>query len=105
MQEAVQCDRLLLMSQGRLVAQGSEADIVAGTTALAVRTDRWEDAFAVLDSAGEPVLLSGRAIRVAGGDPTAVTDLLAAHGLDAAVTTVPGTIEERMLLLSRSGRS
>jgi ABC-type multidrug transport system ATPase subunit len=104
MQEAVQCDRLLLMSQGRLVAQGSEDDIVAGTTALAVRTDRWEDAFAVLDSAGEPVLLAGRAIRVAGGDPTAVSGLLAAHGLDASVTTVPGTIEERMLLLSRGGR-
>jgi ABC-type multidrug transport system ATPase subunit len=105
MQEAVQCDRLLLLSQGRLVAQGSEADVVAGTTALDVRTARWEDAFAVLDAAGEPVLLSGRSIRVAGGDPSHVGALLSAHGLDAAVTTVPGTIEERMLLLSRDGRT
>jgi ABC-type multidrug transport system ATPase subunit len=105
MQEAVQCDRLLLLSQGRLVAEGSEADIVAGTTALAVRAARWAEAFAVLDAAGEPVLLSGRSIRVAGGDAAHVSGLLAARGLDATVTTVPGTIEERMLLLSRSGDS
>jgi ABC-2 type transport system ATP-binding protein len=104
MQEAVQCDRLLLLSQGLLVAEGSEADVVAGTTALDIRTARWEDAFAVLDAAGEPVLLSGRAIRVAGGDPARVAGLLAEHGLEAAVTTVPGTIEERMLMLSRGGR-
>ena len=33
MQEAEQCDRLLLMSRARLVAQGSEADIIGDTTA------------------------------------------------------------------------
>jgi ABC-2 type transport system ATP-binding protein/ribosome-dependent ATPase len=101
MQEAVQCDRLLLLAQGRLVAEGSEADIVAGTTSLAVRTAHWADAFAVLDAAGEPVLLDGRSIRVAGGDPDRVARLLADGGLEATVTSVPGTIEERMLLLSR----
>ena len=38
MREAEQCDRLLLMSQARLVAQGSEADIIGSTTAVAIRT-------------------------------------------------------------------
>ena len=38
MEEAQQCDRLLLMSSGRLVAQGSERDVVGDTTAVAVRT-------------------------------------------------------------------
>ncbi len=103
MQEAVQCDRLLLLSQGRLVAEGSEADIVAGTAALAIRSDRWAEAFAVLDAAGQPVLLSGRAIRVAGGDEVRVGALLAEHGIEARVERVPGTIEERMLLLARAG--
>ena len=54
MQEAQQCDRLLLMSQGRLVAQGTEADIVDGTTAVAVASDDWARVFAVLSAAGWP---------------------------------------------------
>ena len=33
MREAEQCDRLLLMSQARLVAQGSQQDVVGTTTA------------------------------------------------------------------------
>ena len=104
MQEAQQCDRLLLMSDGRLVAEGSEADVVGGTTALAVRTDEWAAAFDALDAAGELVLLSGRSIRVADGDPDSVGRVLADAGLAADVHQVPATIEERMAVLARGGR-
>lgn len=103
MQEAAQCDRLLLMSNGRLVAQGSEADVIGSTTALAVRADDWAKAFATLNAAGEPVLLAGRAVRVADGDPERVRGILAAVGLDARITPVPATIEERMMVLARGG--
>ena len=61
MQEAQQCDRLLLMSNGRLVAQGSETDIIGSTTAVAVHADDWAKAFAALNAAGAPVMLAGRA--------------------------------------------
>lgn len=101
MQEAQQCDRLLLMADGRLVAEGSEADVVAGTTALAVSTDDWAAAFDALDAAGELVLLSSRSIRVADGDPAAVSRVLDAAGIGAVVEEVPATIEERMAVLAR----
>ena len=101
MQEAAQCDRLLLMSRARLVAQGSEADIIGPTTAVAVRTDDWAAAFAVLNAAGEPVMLAGRDVRVADADPVRLRSILHASGLVADVMAVPATIEERMMVLAR----
>jgi ABC-2 type transport system ATP-binding protein len=80
MAEAEQCDRLLLMSQARLVAQGSEADIIGSTTAVAVRTNDWARAFAVLNEAGQPVMLAGRDVRVAGADADQVRTVLAHAG-------------------------
>lgn len=102
MAEAAQCDRLLLMSRGRVVAQGSEADIVGDTRAYAVRTDDWAAAFAALDAAGEPVMLAGRDVRVADSDPQALHRVLAEAGLRAEVVQVPATIEERMKVLART---
>lgn len=102
MAEAEQCDRLLLMSQARLVAQGSEADIIGATTAVAVRTSEWARAFAVLNQAGQPVMLAGRDVRVAGADADHVRAVLAAAGLAADVVGVPATIEERMMVLARA---
>ena len=105
MQEAQQCDRLLLMSDGRLVAEGSEADIIGSTTAVAVRTGDWARAFAVLAAAGVPVMLEGRAIRVADADPAGLAEVLKAAGIEASLQPVPATISERMLMLSRQGKA
>jgi ABC-2 type transport system ATP-binding protein len=102
MQEAEQCDRLLLMSQARLVAQGSEADIIGSTTAIAIRTDDWARAFAVLNQAGQPVMLAGRDVRVADADADQVRRILADAGMTADITGVPATIEERMMVLART---
>jgi ABC-type multidrug transport system ATPase subunit len=105
MSEAEQCDRLLLMSDGRLVAQGSVADIVGPTRAVCVLTADWAGAFAVLNRAGEPVMLDGRAVRVVDADPGTIRDLLAGRGIEATVESVPATIEERMLVLARTSAS
>ena len=102
MAEAEQCDRLLLMSQARLVAQGSEADIIGSTTAVAVRTNDWARAFAVLNEAAQPVMLAGRDVRVAGADADQVRTVLAHAGVTADVVGVPATIEERMMVLARA---
>jgi ABC-type multidrug transport system ATPase subunit len=102
MQEAQQCDRLLLMSRGQLVAQGSESDIIGDTRALAVRTGDWAAAFAALNAASVPVTLDGRAVRVADTSPGEVRRVLDAAGIHADVEPVPATIEERMLVLDRT---
>ena len=101
MQEAAQCDRLLLMSRARLVAEGSEADIVGSTRAASVRTDDWARAFAVLNEAGAPVMLAGRDVRVADSDVEHLRAVLAAADVAADVVAVPATIEERMMVLAR----
>lgn len=101
MREAEQCDRLLLMSQARLVAQGDQEDIIGSTTAVAVHTDDWSRAFAVLNEAEQPVMLAGRDVRVADADAEHVKALLAEAGIAADVVAVPATIEERMMALAR----
>jgi len=102
MQEAEQCDRLLLMSDGVLVAEGSEHDIIGDTTAIAVHTDDWARTFAALNAAGQPVVLDGRAVRVAEGDPHRLGQILATEGIAARLQPVPATIEERMMVLART---
>jgi ABC-type multidrug transport system ATPase subunit len=102
MQEAEQCDRLLLMSAARLVAQGGQADIIGSTTAVAVSSNDWARAFAVLNLAGQPVMLAGRDVRVADADADQVRRILADGGVTADVVGVPATIEERMMVLARA---
>ena len=102
MQEARQCDRLLLMSDGRLVATGTEADIVDGTHTVAVTAPDWSRAFEVLAGAGFMVTLAGRAVRVVDPDNARLRAALAEAGLDATLTDVVPTIEERMTALARS---
>ncbi|NDZ97044.1 ABC transporter ATP-binding protein [Streptomyces sp. SID6673] len=101
MEEAQQCDRLLLMASGQLVGSGSEDDIIGDTRAVAVRTPDWSQAFAALNDAGVPVILAGRAIRVPDTDPEDIDAVLGPAGITADITPVRATIEERMLVLAR----
>ena len=100
MSEAAECDRLLLMFAGRLIAAGSEADLIGDTTAVAVSTQDWAAAFKVLGDAGEPVTLVGRGVRVADRDARQVARLLSDAGVPATCDQVPATIEERMASLA-----
>jgi ABC-2 type transport system ATP-binding protein/ribosome-dependent ATPase len=104
MQEAQQCHRLLLMSGGRLVAQGSEHDVIGGTTAVEIRTDDWAGAFSALERAGEAVTLDGTDVRVADGDADRLRVVLDAAGVTSHIRSVPATIEERMTVLARGER-
>jgi ABC-2 type transport system ATP-binding protein/ribosome-dependent ATPase len=90
------------MSNARLVAQGSEADVIGDTTAVEVVTSDWARAFAALDDAGQPVMLAGRNVRVADADPAALRRVLDAAGLSAEFARVAATIEERMMVLDRA---
>lgn len=98
MDEARQADRLILMHLGRVVAAGSERDVVGGATSVRVTTDRWADAFAALDAAGIPVTLAGRDLRIPGGEPGRIGAVLATAGVPAHAESVGATLEEAMVL-------
>jgi len=102
MQEAEQCDRLVLLDLGRVVAQGTVADIVGSTTAVRVVTEGWSVAFTALTANDLPVALSGTEVRVADTEADVVLDLLRAAGIDAQLEVVPATLEEKMTVITRS---
>ncbi|MFN3866233.1 MAG: ATP-binding cassette domain-containing protein [Demequina sp.] len=101
MQEAQQCDRLVLMSRGRQVAEGTEREIIGGATAVNVATDVWREAFAALSAAGLLVALAGARVRVVGADESRVRRVLAKVAVQARLTTVPATLEEAMAARER----
>jgi ABC-2 type transport system ATP-binding protein len=98
MEEAEQCDRLMIMTGGREVAAGTATDITAGRQVTAVRTDDWNRAFTLLDASGMPVQLDGTMLRV-GASPSAVTTLLSGAGVDADIESAPATLEEAFVAL------
>ncbi|MFI6646371.1 ABC transporter ATP-binding protein [Streptomyces sp. NPDC050529] len=102
MQEAQQCDRLVLMSHGRAVAEGTERDIIGATTACEVDTEQWATAFEALDRASLPVTLAGRRVRLADTSPDTVRVALSAAGVVADSREVPATLEETMTVIDRA---
>jgi ABC-2 type transport system ATP-binding protein len=100
MSEAEQCDRLVVLAGGRVVAQGTAAEIVADTTTVVVRADRWEDAFAALERAGLPVALVGTELRVPAAAPERVTAALQAAGVQARTSQGRATLEEAFVALA-----
>jgi ABC-2 type transport system ATP-binding protein len=102
--EAEQCDRLVVLAAGRVVAEGTLAEVVGDTKAVEVRAPAWEAAFTALDDAGLPVSLVGRALRVPGADPAEVGRLLERAAVPAEVVTVPASFEETFVVLA-AGRA
>lgn len=99
--EAEQCDRLVIMAGGRVVATGQPREIVAGRQAVAVRTTHWQDAFTALDDAALDVALDGRRLRVIDTTAGRVASLLASAGIPAEAEAVPATLEEVFVELAR----
>jgi ABC-2 type transport system ATP-binding protein len=100
MDEAEECDRLVVMAEGRVVAQGTVADIVGDARVVVVQTDEWERAFEAIEAAGLVAALVGRTLRVPGATPATVEQTLG--GLPATVREAGATLEERFLELTLS---
>lgn len=101
MQEAEQCDALVLMARGRVVAAGSRADLLQGVEVVQVVADDWSQAFAVLTAAGHAVTVAGREVRVVGAAPDRVAADLVAGGVPARAHPVPARLDEVVLLADR----
>jgi ABC-2 type transport system ATP-binding protein/ribosome-dependent ATPase len=102
MEEAQQCDRLVLMASGKIAAEGTVADIVDGRTVVEVLAVSWSEAFAALSQAGHDVMLAGRRIRVASADVSEVDRALRRAGIVAELTVVPAVLDEAMVAVSSS---
>jgi ABC-2 type transport system ATP-binding protein/ribosome-dependent ATPase len=100
MGEAEQCDRLVVMAAGRVVARGTVEAIVGDATTVAVRGARWEDAFAACAGAGLPVALVGTDLRVPAAEVASVRAVLDAAGVRAEVSLTKATLEEAFVLLA-----
>jgi ABC-2 type transport system ATP-binding protein len=98
MDEAGECDRLMVMADGRAVAEGTASQIIGDARVTVVETASWAAAFGALEAAGLPVALVGRTLRV----PTAAPgDVRRALGpVEATVTDVPATLDERFFQLT-----
>lgn len=99
--EAEQCDRLLMMSAGRIVIQGTIAEVIGTRTAVIVTG---EDRAAVVDAverAGLSANLASDGVRIPGADPRQVGAALSAQGVVGKVRVVGATLEETFVAFSK----
>jgi ABC-type multidrug transport system ATPase subunit len=101
MDEAEECDRLVVMTDGRVVAEGTVDQIVGDARMAVIETEEWERAFQAIEAAGWTAALVGRTLRVPGAAPSEVERLLG--GMHARVTEAGATLEERFLELTLAG--
>ncbi|HUK67646.1 MAG TPA: ABC transporter ATP-binding protein [Streptosporangiaceae bacterium] len=99
MDEAAECDRLIVMADGRVVAEGKVATIVGFARVTVVETPDWAGAFETIERAGKVAGLVGRTLRVPGTTPEQVLELLAP--MPAKAYSMPATLEERFLELTQ----
>ncbi|OFW66141.1 MAG: ABC transporter [Actinobacteria bacterium RBG_16_68_21] len=100
LEEAEECDRLVMMAAGKIAAEGSLVDIVGSLQAVEVETDDWRRGLDVLGSAGVVVGLAGSRLRVPGGDPAEVRRILEDAGVAGTVSSRPATLEEKFVSLA-----
>jgi ABC-2 type transport system ATP-binding protein/ribosome-dependent ATPase len=99
MDEAEECDRLVVMAAGRVVAEGTVAEIIGDAKVTVVETDDWARVFAAVEAAGWTPTLVGRSVRVMGVEPADV--LVALGDLAAQVHPARATLEERFFEMVR----
>jgi ABC-2 type transport system ATP-binding protein len=98
MDEAGECGRLVIMAEGRVVAEGTAAEIVGAARVSVVQAGDWAAALHALEAAGRRATLAGRTLRVPGVAPAEVRRVLGP--LEAQVSEAPASLEERFVELT-----
>ena len=102
MDEAEQADRVVIMADGRVVAEGLVPEIVGERRVVEVAATDWPAALAAVEREPRLVMLDGTLIRVLGDEPEAVrADLERAAISDARVRLAPASLNETLVELSR----
>lgn len=99
MQEAAQCDRLVMLASGRVAAAGTLGEITSANRSLTVTTTHWREAFRLLRGAGITALLDGRTLRVPTAGRSQVDSVLAQLGERVSVREGAATLEETMVVV------
>lgn len=97
MDEASECDRVVLMASGKGVMSGTVTEIVERFTTVAVTADITDSELRRLQDAGGTVLMGHQGWRVVGLDVQTVSSLL---GSRSAVVDTPSSFEEAFVALS-----
>lgn len=96
MDEAEECDRVVLMAHGGEVASGPVKEVIGGAKSVAITGSLSDESVEAITEAGGYVLLDGRGWRVVGLGVDQVQPLAP----DATVSEVPATFEEAFVALS-----
>jgi len=100
MEEAQECDRLVVMADGRVVVSGTVTDIIGDRMVTEVRCADWASAFTVLDREGFEVQAAGQGVLRVTGQAADVQKALATCGIEeAAVSTVGANLEEAFVAI------
>jgi ABC-2 type transport system ATP-binding protein/ribosome-dependent ATPase len=99
MEEAEQCDHLIVMVAGKVVARGTVPEIIGNRKVVEVRCDDCNHAFALLDASGLPVQVHGKTLRASMDSSATVAALLSRAGIDATIEMVPANLEEAFVSL------
>jgi len=99
-EEAQECDRLVVMADGRVVVGGTVADIIGDREVAEVRSADWARAFTVLDREGFEVQVHGQGVLRVTGQPEGVRTALASAGIGAEVRMVGANLEEAFVAIA-----
>jgi ABC-2 type transport system ATP-binding protein len=104
MEEAQECDRLIIMADGGVMAEGTPEQVTGDASVTVVTTGAWEAAFRRLADAGLDVTVAGHALRLPLASPDQAREALgdAGSGAGATVRTAPASLEERFFQLVQS---
>jgi len=98
MEEAEECDRVVLMASGSKVAEGSVREVIGQARTVAVAGDMTAEAMSAIGDQGGTVLSTGSGWRIVGLDVDGVRRVV---GAEVRVEEVPATFEEAFVALSR----
>lgn len=100
MEEAEQCDRLVMMSDGGVVATGRASDLTANIEVVQIDSDDWARTLEALTSVGAQVSINGGAVRAVGMDRGDVEAILQASNIEATTRIVAAGFEEAFVALA-----
>jgi ABC-2 type transport system ATP-binding protein/ribosome-dependent ATPase len=98
MEEAEECDRVVLMAKGKKVAAGSVKQVIGETRAVALSGDVTASNLETVEGSGGTVLMDGPGWRVVGLRVEQVREIVGPH---VSVDEVPASFEEAFVALSR----